>query len=78
MARSMWCTWNKWLTLSHVIHDVIKGKKKIKKIRKKNMVMTSGQGGKWGGSFPHLIHTGDGNLKDKMRRKEKMERNEKS
>ena len=42
MEKSMWCTWNKCLTLSHGLHDVIKGKKKIKKIRKKNMVMTCG------------------------------------
>ena len=52
MARVMWCTWNKWLTLSHVLHDLIKGKKKIKKMRKKNMVMTSGQGGKCGEVSP--------------------------
>ena len=46
MARAMWCTWNKWFTLSHVLHDVIKDKKEIKKIRKKKiMVMTSGKGG---------------------------------
>ena len=49
MEIAMWYTWNKWLTLSHVLHDVIKGKKKIKK---KNMVMTSGQGGKWGEVSP--------------------------
>ena len=50
MAGAMWFTWNKWLTLSHVLHGVIKGKNKIKKIRKKNMVMTYGMeesGGKF-------------------------------
>ena len=51
MARAMWGTWNKWLILSHVLHDVIKGKKKI---RKKNMVMTCGME-ESGGNFPHFL-----------------------
>ena len=34
-------------------HDVINGENKIKR---KIMVMPSGQGGGVGGSFPHLIH----------------------
>ena len=38
-------------------HDVINEEKKIKKIRRKIMVMPSGQEGRWGGSFPHSIHT---------------------
>ena len=54
MAGSIWFTWNKWLTLSHVLHDVIKGKNKIKKIRKKNMVMTYGME-ESGGKFPPLL-----------------------
>ena len=54
MARAMWCTWNKRLTLSHVLHDVIKEKKKIKKIRKKNMVMACGME-ESGGKFPPLF-----------------------
>ena len=44
----------KWLTLSHVLNDVIKGKKEIKKIRKKNMVMTSVME-ESGGKFPLFL-----------------------
>ena len=33
---------------------MIKHERKIKKIGKKNMVLTSGNGGRWGGSFPHI------------------------
>ena len=73
MAWAMWCTWDKWLTLSHVLHDVIKGKKEIKKIRKKNMVLTSVME-ESGGKFPPLFdHPVDANLNE--RRKEKMMEN---
>ena len=37
-----------------MLHDVIKGEKKIKKIRKKNMVMTCGIK-ESGGKFPSLF-----------------------
>ena len=49
----MWYTWNKWLILSHVLHDVIKQEKKIKKIRKKHGDdMWNVR--KVGGSFPYF------------------------
>ena len=53
-------------------HDVIKGKnkiKKIKKIRKKNLVMTYGME-ESGGSFPHFL-TNSWMDEDQIEREEK-------
>ena len=48
---------------------MIKHERKIKKIRKKNMVLTSGNGGRWGGGGrefpPHL----DNSIEDKSKGK---------
>ena len=57
MASVMWGTWNKWLTLSHVLHDVIKGKKN-KENKEEKHGDDKWQRRKVEGSFPHLIHTG--------------------
>ena len=48
-----------------MLHDVIKGENKIKKIRKKNMVMTSVME-ESGGKFPSLLdHSVEANPKEK-------------
>ena len=57
-----------------MLNDVIKGKKKIKKIRKKNMVMTSVMEESRGKFLPLLDHSIEANPKEKMKRKKKERR----
>ena len=59
-----------------MLNDVIKGKKKINKIRKKNMVLTSVMEESWGKFPPLLDHRVEANPKQKMKRKRKKEENE--
>ena len=54
-----------------MLNDVIKGKKKIKKTRKQNMVMTSVMEEN-GGNFPPLLdYSVEAKSKEKMKRKHK-------